>query len=36
MISGKVLLDGIQGENMPKILLDSHINYDTHPRLIST
>jgi hypothetical protein len=34
MVSPKVLLDGIQGENMPRILPDSRIIYDTHPRLI--
>jgi hypothetical protein len=29
MVSPKVLLDGIQGENMPRILPDSCIIYDT-------
>jgi len=35
MVSLKVLVDGIQSENMPRILPDSCIIYDTHPRLIS-
>jgi hypothetical protein len=29
MVSSKVLLDGVQGENMPRILPDFRIIYDT-------